>query len=616
MFWKSGLLAAFFSSLIWLSFPALARGEDTVVQRLQTNAITLHLDQDPTWLALLHISGGKTRIFDKSFVLSHPNFSAKQELLQTLALLYDPNVENTGSQCRFPARYTWLKQKLNAPNLPLESCEALQHFRKRAPVDSVAVVFASENLTQPSSMMGHLLLKIAGMNEEQIPVEHAISFFTDTGTFNLPKLFYDSLVIGKRGYYTLSPYQEKTERYVLGEQRNIWEYGLNLSPEVRNLVQLHLYELKQTELTYFFDSYNCATLVNFILAVAAPSLREPKGWWLTPNDVIKSVSEQGLVQQTTVRASSRWIVRMLNENMPSDRTALVRHAVEQREVNSFTESEIVVPSFFDLELANAYNNYLFEQSQMPRQDWLSYANKLDKVKHRLFPGQTLDASEYKKPTATPQDAQVYAGFLYGKHARILKFGILPTSHQIEDDNRQYFSENELRLFELNLSYDIDRRRIKLDELTIYAVQSLIPYDTFTKGWSGRFRLGLLPQYNQQLESKAVPIATGGLGLTTRINRDIDVYGLLSVGAGYANQAFYGYLNPEIGFIAREVHGMKSLISYTQNHNQRNSGERFDEWAFQQYFPMGKNHAASVKYIERKGTSLIKREAELRLKYYF
>ncbi|WP_459782668.1 lipoprotein N-acyltransferase Lnb domain-containing protein, partial [Photobacterium sp. R1] len=75
---------------------------------------------------------------------------------------------------------------------------------------TISLAYASENLMSPSSFMGHTFIKLS---ENETDPGHAVSFFTEVDGFNLPKIMFDSLVVGKEGYFIVSPYQESLNFY-------------------------------------------------------------------------------------------------------------------------------------------------------------------------------------------------------------------------------------------------------------------------------------------------------------------------------------------------------------------------------------------------------------------
>ena len=140
------------------------------------------VSSDRAWRALLHVSGRGPDIRDPGFLLTSEHFSPASELRATIAFLYEAAPQNV---CRFPARYFWLRARLPITELPVADCAELEEFRRRAPADAIDLVFASENLAQPSSAMGHLFLKLSGTSESGSYVSHSVSFYTDTATLNL-----------------------------------------------------------------------------------------------------------------------------------------------------------------------------------------------------------------------------------------------------------------------------------------------------------------------------------------------------------------------------------------------------------------------------------------------
>ena len=271
MLQKSGS-AAFFALLIGLS-NSQAQGLDrsSFAQKINASQLAKH----PTWEALLHLDANQPQIKDPSFLLSDSTFSANAELLATLNFLYGAK---TDAVCRFPARYLWLKDQLNLPALPLEKCADWVELSTRAPLDTLSLAFVSESVSLPASMMGHSFIKLAGHKFNGEYVEHAISFYTPAETYNLPKLYWESMVSGKDGVFALAPYQEVIKKYLDEEKRNVWTYDLDTSVNDRLLIQAHLLELKQTTLLYWFHSYNCATLLRNLIGITG-RLSPNTQWW-------------------------------------------------------------------------------------------------------------------------------------------------------------------------------------------------------------------------------------------------------------------------------------------------------------------------------------------------
>lgn len=578
---KSGIVVAFFFCFFLPLHEARASLPDAfkpnLAEQLYEAAIVAKLDRSPVWSALLHAENGSPNITDPDFLLSLPSFSLLSELQQTINFLY---LGERGNVCRFPARYLWLRQQLSAPYLPLDACQNVIEFRQKAPIEHIALVFASERISQPASMLGHAFLKFSGKNDSGQEVSHAISFYTDADTLNLPKLLFDSLIIGKKGYFSLSPYQEMQQRYVDEEQRNIWEYQLTLDRFQMELIRLHILELKQSHLTYFFQKYNCATVINYILALSGKRMQE-NGWWVTPKELIKNADHAGLIGETVAITPSRWMVRALADQVPIEKRNLIVRQVKKGIAASYLDHSGSESAFTQLELARAYNQYAYLSGELDKNRWIENDRTFAAVKDDYFPSMSLNTSDQYNPRYTPGENQISisAQNAYGLPA--LALTALPISHTLSDDNRNYAGESSLQLFATTLLLPMSGGRPMLDQLTFFDMESLMPYDEITGGSSSHFRIAVEPQLNSQLDVNHVFETSGSFGLTKRFAQDVDIYSMGGGGVGYTGVSGFIYTTFEAGMIMREVWDMKSWLSLTRINSQVDSGTHYCKLALVQ-----------------------------------
>jgi Domain of unknown function (DUF4105) len=593
---NSGLRAAFLFLLCLLAPHAVLAEE-----RLD------RLAADPQWAALLHLDEGEPLVRDAGFLLSLPNFSPAAELRATLDGLRGP--EAATYACRFPARHLWLRERLSLPTVP--ACAQLEEFARRAPMQRVHLVFASEVLSQPSSMMGHLFLMLEGEDTTGVRRRHALSFFTEPVTFNVPKLLYDSLLAGMPGYFSLGPYSEALDAYVGREGRNLWEFPLLLSEAQRELVQAHLIELKQVKFTYFFQRYNCATLVKQLLAVARPAVLQNKDRWTTPKDVVRAAQAAGLLDTATARVAPRWALHSLADTLPDAQVRSVAAAVDREQVPELGGLS-AQKAFAHRELAFAYNQYLVHEARRDADTALRYRRTLQQAAAASDDLQ-LEADARLSPLAALPDSQMAAGWLRrgGQDALLLEF--LPTSHRLEDRNDMYFAESGLQLFDLALR--ASKRSLRVERATVYNVESLLPRDALTGGWSGRFRIGYEPQAGRGLQVLGAFGVEGALGVTHRWARDVDAFALVGGGLGLRGGA-YLHAKPSAGVVVRQVFDMKSIIELSLHHNGLGDGRnvRALSWTQAKYF--GREWALVGQFIERREDQIRLREASLRAKRLF
>ncbi|QEL56874.1 lipoprotein N-acyltransferase Lnb domain-containing protein [Chromobacterium paludis] len=604
---KGGRLAAFFCA--W--GVCAAQASAALPEHLLEQARDLRLSERSEWQALLHSQHGLPLIDDPSFLLSLPSFSPEKELEATLKALYG---EDHAAYCRFPARYWWLRRELNAPELPLTNCPEIADFRARAPMDSISLVFASENQTQPASMLGHAFLKIAGQTQDGQTREHAISFYTDADTWNVPKLLVDSLVFGKNGYFSLSPYHEQRQRYVDHEQRSLWEYDLALDPWQRELVRLHLLELKQTRLTYFFQKYNCATVIHFILGLSGRPL--PAKAWLSPKDVVQEASQAGLIQASRMIAPSRWLVRTLNQSLPASRQRENLHALQAGTMPGGLERSPSRDSFLQLEHAQALNQYLFLEGRLSRQTWQDNASQLDQLRARDYAELSLDLSKGFGPLDTPPTAQASLAWLHRDGRQQLQIKLLPASHLLEDDNRGYNHENELQILSPTISLPLNGGAPRLRQLVLYGMQTLLPRDPITGGVAGKLSIAYQSQLDGDLQERQVMQVGGAIGLARRLLPDADVYALAGGGLATGGEQGFAYGELEGGVMLREIWNMKTWLALSRHFNEADSHSAFSRVAWKQMHYLSRQQSLFASWQQETGGRRNRREWQLGFKQLF
>ncbi len=565
-FLKGSLLASFFIVLNIYSQFVLAQFTPKSLHQIDIQQIATHKQ----WLALLHLNENQLMIPDSGFILSHEDFSPQNELLATLKAFNNPQLS-----CHFIARHEFLTQQLlHKITLPKLNCPEYDVFKSKAPLDNISVLYASENLTQPSSMMGHTMLAISGMNDQGKKSEHSVSFFTELDTINVASIVWDTFYVGKEGYFTIQPLQKALDNYLVSEQRNIWRYQLDLTTAQKSLLHKHLWELRFAKIDYLFHRHNCATLSLHILKVAKPELASKNSVWVSPIDVAKAAARANIVEQTLIYPSSKWKIRMLSDFL-DDKTIL-----DIKNGNSLSSSNNDTYDYLSHTLEKTYAQFQYEQGLINRLTWFGL-----KTKFKLNPINSdkyqLDLGNYKSPLKTPDDSHLELGLLSNRDNKWLTFGWLPASHSLVDDNSQYFSENELKLNDVVLKINTTTGKADLHRWHLYSVKSLTPYDALTGGLSGNFSFGFDEVYNQTLENKLSFFIRGGIGHTLNISRDFNTYYLFNMGINANQHERNVYIEPEIGAYLYEVWHMKSWLSLAQRFNQ--SGERQVQLSIKQSF---------------------------------
>ena len=607
------------TKLLWLFLPCLvtfsAQANKVSLSEIKQTALNKQLYANPIWQTLLHFHHNEYFVTDPHFLLSANDPNTKTELLLTLDAFSQPIETGTPHPiCQFPARYLWLKNQLDWPQdlFPQPICKEYQRYQALAPADKIQLIFASENLTSPSSMMGHAFLKISGTNPKGRKVEHAISYFTVIDTFNLASLVYRSLIEGMEGKLSLLPYQTHIQRYQQQENRNIWEYELNLDAVSKALIHAHIWELKDRYSTYYFTKYNCATFTHFLLALGNPDILKTDHLWVTPSDVIKDAYKYQLIQSSKLHPSDKWMISMLLEQTEDTGSfETIRDSILTGTPYAFSANVTDQP--FQLAFYHAYNNYAWQNGYLTQTQYLSNFKHYQQSKTN--DSVNFDLSDYKHPQKTPNDSQLSFNVLNKNRASMAGIRFLPAAHLLTDDNRQYFTENELTMADIQLNVHLEKPGIELDHLTFYGINILNPWDRYTKGWSGKWKLNIEDQYNDQLLAEKVLNLDGALGITLRIHRDIDLFAMLGAGLAGNTEEQYGYVAPEIGFVIREIADMKTYASAKLFKNQLNNKKETVALTLNQSWFFSQEYALQFKLtqhqtLENKQSPLLNWQLEL------
>ncbi len=585
----------FLTLLLILSTLHAGRISDRYLQRAQHK----HVAESHRWLGLIHATHHKhPSINDPTFLLSYPHFTPQRELRLTLKAILDTNLtKRQNAICKYPARSYWLMQKLHLPaqTISFQECKGFAKYLQKTSDENISLVFASENVANPSSMMGHTFFKLSGHNASGKKVSHAISFYTVINTLNIPWLILKSTLLGMPGFFSLQPYQEQLYRNNILENRNVWEYLLRLDEESRRLLYYHFWELKDTHLTYLFTGYNCATIINEMLSITSLTPQKLHDLWITPTDLVKSVNRQECVQSSKLLPSDIWYLKMLLQTIPTsqkDEIYHIFHAHAFQKLSHLTLSQDPLHKVAEEALIIHYQNYLYRHHKINHATYQTirhYTAQIAKSLHH----KTIDLSHYKNPLKTPGDSRLTLGYHSGGE---IAFSFLPASHTLSSDNRQYFSETALKIGEMRAS--LANHSLHIEQVNLYSVTSLTPWDPFTQQKSFHFALTYEPHYDTDLTPYHAYNLTLGAGLTKQIGNDLFLFSLFNVSVAYGKKRGYWYLYPDLGFILYEVWNMKSLFHYNYVYHQHNSHSAYHHLTLTQSLFLSPKHSLELKMDAR------------------
>jgi hypothetical protein len=489
--------------------------------------------------------------------------------------------------------------------LKIEQCPELKEFFEKAPVSDVSLVFAAENISQPTSMMGHVFLDVFGTDKNGVEKSHALSFFTEVNMFNIPKVVIETLLTGQKGYFSLSPLSESLDFYRLKEQRDVWFYKLKLSDEQKTLLRLHAFELKGKNLTYLFKDYNCATFIYYLLAVAYPDILQESPSRMTPQDVVKIINKYHKIEKTQAYPSSRSTLRMLSDVQSQYDKELVEKMVATQDL-TVIDHENERTRFIDFTAALALIDYKSDN----KKNVLQFKRAIEVNIPKNF---NIDLTQFKNPIKNSGDSQIYMSI--GEDEKpYLTLGGMPAAHTLFDDNRQYFSENELRLADLAIRVDSNNGFL-LDKMTLYSTMSLLPHDFYTGGISGRFNIAYQMQSFPKSRERVTQVM-GGLGKSISLTDDVLIYGLCNIGVYLGRDKNYSFLQPELGLSIYEIANMKSFFIYNMTMHEWKKNDFTQNISWIQTLFLNKSISLEFRYNKYILQEDRKKEVIMAMKYLF
>lgn len=448
-------------------------------------------------------------------------------------------------QCRFPARYAWLAGELgfDQGRMPRPQCRRYRDWRSALDAKQLTLVFASAYLDNPGSMYGHTLLRIdaADQDERTRLLAYSISFAAATNETNGLIFAVKGLFGGYPGVFAMLPYYVKVREYSDLENRDLWEYELDLSPEELERVLRHAWELLPAYFEYYFFDENCSYHLLALLQVARPDLEltAPFRLWALPVDTVRALTDQpGLVKRIVYRpARSTIIAERLARMQPEERRmardlglgTLNADDVALRALPPERAARVV-------EAGYDYLNYRRTTGTSEVKDGGALARDLLVARSQIdAPSQTPRIETPVRPDEGHRTARMSTGAGRRDRQGFLELGVRPTYHDIVDDDAGYIGGAQIEFFHLR-ARRYEGASARIESFIPVNIFSLSPRDEFVQRKSWRVAAGWQRSMTRSGAEPLAVAADGGLGGAWRAGRVARVYASAE-GAARAHEQF-------------------------------------------------------------------------------
>ncbi|PKM11344.1 MAG: hypothetical protein CVV13_09475 [Gammaproteobacteria bacterium HGW-Gammaproteobacteria-3] len=618
--------------LVGLLFPLFVNADsnpilpDSGLKPSQLKALSLQ----PAWLKLLHyrnnslIEDFDSYVDDASFFYA-PNgrHDPEAELIATLQAFFDSKTpDNSHAQCRFPARLRWLSENLglDTRQLPAVNCKNYQQWRQEMNAGGVSLIFASAYLNSPSSMFGHTLLRL----DPKPGAEHSdwLSYALNFGAIIDPddnSLFYafKGIAGGYPGRFQLMPFFKKIQEYSFMENRDLWEYQLNLSAIEIERLMAHLWELQNIDFAYFYVSENCSFRLLELLDIARPGSHLTEGFTLTviPSDIIQAVNEHDFIASVHYRPAQAVELQHQLKAIPQNYRPLIESLSENPEATAEVRFKQAPLTLQKQLLAAAYQLLRYQAAGAKRD--ATAAKKRFKLLKLLsnYPPDSVPV-DYPVPTDPKSGhrshlASVAAG--YGDGTAFTELGYRQNYHDLLDNPVGYFKGAAIDFMNLNVRFYEDNR-YRLQKLELLNITSLSPRDRFFKPISWRLSTGAA--YQDYGDDRLSVFVNGGAGVTySWFDRQLG-YALVNAHIEH-NDNFDYALEPGLGLTVGQLYYFSSGTSQLLFDGKIFiDGSYLYQAGLKHNFVLARNHALrfSVKQLWNNHENF--NQAQLSYRFYF
>ena len=563
------------------------------------NASSLY--KNTYWSKLLHYRDGTSEIDSHNFFVSaYGKTDLKKELSETInSLLSGKN----NILCRFPLRVKWLKQNIKDLDKQIINyeCKDLDIFIEATNAKFVTLVFPTAHINSPASMYGHTFLRLAEDNNTPL-ISNAVNYAAKTEETNGLLFAYEGIFGGYEGRYSILPYYKKIKEYNNLEQRDVWEYDLDLNQDEIDKVVLHTYELKDSYSDYYFFKENCSYNVLWLLEIARPKLELVNNfdYKTIPLDTIKLLKPYKIIKDSKFRASKMLKMKYILNEKIKNKEYLFEYVSNDIALDTKLSKEDKV-SYLDFKIG--YLQYLRSKNKINKKEYLNKYIKLLKKRSSFHQVSSFDIKKPFDPIYSHDSARV--SLFFDKKDNI-ELGYKPAYNDIYDISSGYLQGAYIDFFDFNLKKDKDE--VFLDSFNLLNIKSYAKRDMFFKPLSWGINLG----YKKFLTKEYINISPE-IGFTFGNSKEF-LYLMASTKFLYKdNESLYSY-GTNIGLISNRFNNVKLGLKYS--YDKYNKNIKNDKKELFLTYKIKNNLSLNIKAIQNNLYETKKENIKVGVFFYF
>ena len=521
---------------------------DAYVGELQMQARARGLASTRPWQVLLHyhrtlLGGWQSSADGPGFFLAGKagESDPEAELSATLSAFAEPAMPsapeseaNQHPQCRFPARWAWLKQQLaiDTRRLAERPCPVFAQWHQAIAPEKVTLIYSAAYVNSPASMYGHTFLRLSRRTGEGNKlIDYIINFAADATTNNGFLYAILGLVGGFQGHFFVMPFYVKIQEYSNFESRDLWEYELALTPEEAERLVEHTWETRSTHFNYYFMTENCSYFLLELLEAARPSLHLSEHFHgpVVPTETVRAVlSVPNLVRTRNARPSLRAQMLTRKASLPGTEIKAAQALSEYGSQASGPIADWPKPNQART-IDAAYDLLRFREGlkKDPSPEFKRKERELLILRGRTglppIPVDVQPASEAPESGHRSMRLGAATGWVGRGRASFQEVSMRLALHDFLDPPRGYLDDAELEMLDLRVRFYDVSRRIFPERLKLINILSVPGFDHWSPKTAWTVRVGGAQAHN-----------LGCTGLRCS-------YGSLDTGGGIALSAGHPFL---------------------------------------------------------------------------
>jgi hypothetical protein len=522
------------------------------------------------------------------------------------------------AQCAFVARYHWLKERLgfDPARLAPVRCERFERWRAELNPQGISLIFPAAFMNNPASMFGHTFLRVdqKGQTEQTRILAYTIDYAADVPADAGLEYGVKGIFGGYKGFFSTPPYYLKVQAYRDIENRDMWEYQLNLTPEQIDRLLMHAWEMGNAYFDYFFFKENCSYHILSLLEYADPTLhlRDRFHLWTIPADTVRVVVAQpGMVGATTYRPSRSTVIKRKRAWLTPVERALAKQLMENPALvqePAFADLPIERRAFV-LDVVSDYLRYKAERkSDSDRPEAAVHKERNRQIlteRSRLqIPSVPFAVTPYTlQPDAGHETSRATVGAGWRNHETFEEVSVRAAYHDLLDPEAGYTPDAQIEMGALTLRQYNRSEQTRLERATLVNIVSLSPIDDVFQAPSWKVHVGMQTIRHGGCKLCSNGVAGAGVGAAAETQwwkREV-YFAFAEAEANYS--AAYEERHRvggggTVGMLADVTDRWKVLVS--GSYLRYALGERSDDirWFVGSRYTLARNWALRVEYTHR------------------